>query len=72
MRLSKEAIEEFKEIYQKEFGESITDAQACEKFYRLVNLLRTILKKPTKKDQDHESPGPSLFDEHFKNDKLKE
>jgi hypothetical protein len=72
MRLSKEAIEEFKEIYQKEFGESITDAQACEKFYRLVNLLRAILKQPSTKGQRSSSPGPLLVDEHCKNAKLKE
>jgi len=72
MKLSKEAIEEFKEIYQREFGENITDNEACEKFLRLTNLLRTILKKQIKKDQDCEFPGPSLFDEHFKNGKLKE
>lgn len=72
MRLSEKAIKEFKEIYESEFGEKITDSQACEKFHRLVNILRTILKVPIKKDQDHESAGPSFFDEHLKNGKLKE
>jgi len=72
MRLSKEAIEEFKEIYEREFGEKITDTEAYEKFLRLINFLRTILKKQTKKDQGPESPGPSLFDDEFKNAKLKE
>jgi len=72
MRLSKEVIEKFRETYEKEFGEKITDAEACEKFLRLVNLLRVILKVPIKKDQDHESPGPSLFDDDFKNGKLKD
>ena len=72
MRLSKEAIEEFKEIYQREFGEKITNSEAYEKFLRLVNLLRAILKIPIKKDQGHESPGLSLFEDDFKNGKLKE
>jgi hypothetical protein len=58
-------------MYEKEFGEKITDTEACEKFLRLVNLLRAILKVPIKKGRDHESPGLSLFDEHFKNGKLK-
>jgi len=62
MRLSKKAIEEFKEIYEKEFGEKITNSEAYDKFLRLVNLLRTILKTSSKKDQDVETPGPSSFD----------
>jgi len=36
-------IKEFKEAYEKEYGESITDKEAREKFFRLVNLLRTII-----------------------------
>jgi hypothetical protein len=72
MRLSKEIIEKFREIYEEEFGEKITDTEASEKFLRLVNLLRAMLKVPTKKDPDHKSPGPSLFDDDFKNGKLKE
>jgi len=72
MRLSKEVIEKFREIYEEEFDEKITDADACEKFLRLVNLLRVILKVPIKKGQDQESPGPSSFDDNFKNGKLKD
>ena len=52
MGLSKKAIREFKEIYYQEFKEKITYEEAQEKFLRLVNLLRVILKVPTKKDQD--------------------
>lgn len=64
MRLSKNAIKEFKEIYYEEFGEKISTKEACEKFSRLINLLRPILKAPSKKDQDQNSktPGPVLFD----------
>ena len=72
MRLSKEVIEKFRKSYEKEFGEKITHTEAYEKFLRLVNLLRAILKVPIKKDQDHESSGLSLFDDDFKNGKLKE
>jgi hypothetical protein len=72
MRLSEKAIKELKEIYQKEFGENITDNEACEKFLRLVNLLRAILKQPSIKGQRSSSPSPLLVDEHCKNAKLKE
>jgi hypothetical protein len=72
MNPKKETIEEFKKMYQEEFGEEISDTQAYEKFLGLVNLLRAILKVPTRKDPDHKSPGPSLFDDDFKNGKLKE
>lgn len=71
MRLSKKTIKEFKKIYREEFGEAITNKEACEKFLRLINLLRTILKEPNK-GQDLNSPDPSSFDEHSKNVKLKE
>ena len=72
MRPNKETIEEFKKIYQDEFEEKITDSQAYEKFLRLVNLLRVVLKEPKHRDQNNELSGPSLFDDDFKNDKLKE
>jgi hypothetical protein len=72
MRLSKKAIEEFKEIYQREFGEKITNSEAYEKYLRLVNVLRAILKQPSTKGQRSSSPGPLLVDEHCKNGKLKE
>jgi len=72
MKPNNEIIEKFQKIYFEEFGEKISKEEAYDKFLRLVNLLRTILKKQTKKDQDYESPGPSLFDDDFKNGKLKE
>jgi len=72
MMLSKEAIKEFKEAYFKEFGERITDVEACEKFLRLVNLLRAILKQPATKGQRSDSSGPLSVDERYKNAKLKE
>jgi len=72
MKLSKEAIEEFKEIYQREFGEKITNTEAYEKFFRLVNLLRAILKQLSTKGQNSSSSSPLLVDEGCKNAKLKE
>lgn len=52
MRLSKKVVQEFREIYCEEFGERITEKEAHNKFLRLVNLLRAILKIPLKKDQE--------------------
>ena len=77
MSLSKEAIEEFKKNYEKEFGEQISDSEACEKFLRLVDLLRAILKGAENaasghKDQDNKDTGLSFVDEPYRNDKLKE
>ena len=72
MSPNKETIEEFKKIYQEEFGETISDCQAFEKFLRLVNLLRGILKKPLANSRNNSISGPYFFDDEFKNDKLKE
>ena len=44
MRLSKVAIEEFKEIYFKEFGEEITDEEAREMGENLVSLFEIICR----------------------------
>ena len=71
MRPNKETIEEFKKIYQDEFEEKITDRQAYEKFLRLVNLLRVVLKEPSPNARNNISVA-RLFDDDFKNDKLKE
>ena len=72
MKPDDKTIGKFQKIYFEEFGEEISEEEANEKFLRLVNLLRTILKNSSIKDQGTESPGLSLFDEHFKNVKLKE
>jgi len=71
MRPNKETIEEFKKIYQDEFEEKITDRQAYEKFLRLVNLLRVVLKEPSPNARNNISVA-RLFDDDFKNDTLKE
>jgi hypothetical protein len=65
-------VKEFKEAYEKEYGESITDKEASEKFFRLVNLLRTIIYgAPSNKPEDHPS-GPSAVDESDFNANLKD
>lgn len=44
MSFSKKAIEEFKEIYRKEFGEEISDAQAEEMGENLIELFKIIYR----------------------------
>lgn len=71
MKPSKEIIEKFQKIYFEEFGEEITKEEAYEKFLRLVNLLRVVLKEPSSNARNNISVT-RLFDDDFKNDKLKE
>lgn len=71
MKPSKEIIEKFQKIYFEEFGEEITKEEAYEKFLRLVNLLRVVLKEPSPNARNNISAA-RLFDDDFKNDKLKE
>ena len=73
MRLSKETIKEFKEIYYEEFGEEISEKEACEKFLSLVNLLRTILRPSSRRDcaGEYLNLPSSEFDQIPENDKLK-
>ena len=72
MKPKERTIEEFKKIYEDEFGEKISDSQAYEEFLRLVNLLRVVLKEPSPNGRNSHVPGPNLFDAEFKNVKLKE
>lgn len=44
MSLSKKAINEFKEIYEKEFGGKISDAQAREMGENLISLFKVIYR----------------------------
>ena len=60
MSLSKKAIDEFKEIYEKEFGEKISDAQAREMGENLINLFRIIYRF---------LPEPGTEDKRSKNTK---
>jgi len=72
MRLDDVFVKEFKEAYEKEYGESITDKEAREKFFRLVNLLRTIIYgAPHNKPEDYPS-GPSSVDKSDFNANLKD
>ena len=40
MQLSKEAIEEYKQIYKEEYGEEISDEEAQEQGTRLITLFK--------------------------------
>jgi len=57
MRLSKEAIEEFKEIYKREFGKTISDEKAQELGQNLISLFKIIYRPipVDKESKDEES-----------------
>jgi hypothetical protein len=44
MSLSKEAIEEFKKIFYREFGRKLSDEEAHEKAQNLLSLFRIIYR----------------------------
>ncbi len=41
--LPKEALDEFKQLYAKNFGEKLSDAEALAKATKLLDLYRTVL-----------------------------
>lgn len=53
MRLDKQALREFQEIYKEEFGKEITESEAEEMGSKFLDLY-LLLCKPTKK-HDHGS-----------------
>lgn len=56
MRFSNDALDEFRRIYQDEFGEEITRDQAQEMGTRVVTLLRLLLR-PLPSDSERTPPG---------------
>ncbi len=52
MRISKEALEEYKAIYKKEFGKDISDKEALKQAIRLLTLMK-IIYRPIKQDTDN-------------------
>lgn len=54
MEISKEDLEELKNIYKEDYGETLSDAEALEMGQRLLNLFR-IIYRPLPSDS-HE-PG---------------
>ena len=59
MTPSNEMIKEFQRRYSEEFGEEISKEEAYEKFLRLVNFLRVILRFSPKQDPDKANSGPA-------------
>ena len=57
MRLSSKAIQEYKEIYKKEFGEELSDAEAEEQALRVLHLFWLLLcplpQHPERKNFDN-------------------
>ena len=43
--LPQKAIDEYKEIFKKQFGEDISDEEAQKQGYNLINLVKPIPKK---------------------------
>ena len=55
MRLNKEAIKEFKDIYYEEFGERISDEKAQEMGANLISLFKIIYRPLPKADNSKHS-----------------
>lgn len=58
--LTDKQIQEFKAIYEKETGKEITDAEASEYAYRLINVIKLVYSdevKPGTQDKTPPSPG---------------
>ncbi len=62
MRSDEDFVKEFKSSYEREFGETITDKEASEKFFGLVNLLKTIIHGASDQDPADTSKKFGLID----------
>lgn len=52
MKLSKKAIDEYKEIYRREYGKTLTDQEAYEQASNLLRLFKVIYRPlPSEKKQ---------------------
>ena len=56
MNLSKEAIEEFKEIYRKKFGREISNEEAFDAATRLTSFFEILLKSSPEGDDNISVP----------------
>lgn len=52
--LTKQAIAEFRELYSKKYGETLTDEEATQKANDFLNFYKTILRVPHPKKSDYE------------------
>ncbi len=73
MKPSDELIEKFRQIYFEEFREEITRQQAYDKFLRLANLLRVILRPRLARKSRDDTLGFFVpgFDHDGENAKIK-
>lgn len=55
MSLPKEAIDQFKEIYLREFGLELSQNEATQRANDLFNLFKTLLKPKLDKRQENKS-----------------
>ena len=53
--ISQKALEEYKKIYQKQYGKTISDADALEQATKLLNLMKIVYKPMTKEEFDRVS-----------------
>ena len=52
MTVSPKALKEYKEIYRKQFGKDISDADALEQATKLLRLMEVVYKPMTQEDFD--------------------
>jgi hypothetical protein len=60
MELSQKAIEEFKEIYQREFGKKLSDLEAQELAENLISLFKIIYRPIPKGKSQLDKFGQSI------------
>lgn len=51
MKLSKEAVEEFRKIWQMEFGELIPESEASERAIKFMNLFKIVYQPISKENE---------------------
>ena len=66
MKPDDETIENFRKVYFEEFGDEISRDEAHEKFLRLVNFVRVILRPglPRKPDEFDQPPENAKLRNH--------
>ena len=63
MNLPREAIEEFKEIYKKEFGEELPDDETSQKANNLIELFQIIAEVERPENSSREELDATLAPE---------
>jgi hypothetical protein len=54
MKFTKEQLDEFKQIYKKEFGKEISDEEALEMATDLINLFKVIYRPIPTNNQEND------------------